>query len=73
VPAGGVGWQAGKMTQYKYTFEARDYIKFMPYDATDQFAGRRHICPICNQKVWSCYGNADKHWQRHGQERMIND
>jgi len=49
-----------------YTFEKRDYIKFMPYDLTDRAAGRRHICPICGQKVWSTWGQADKHWQRHG-------
>lgn len=48
-----------------FTFEPRDYIKHMPYDLTDQFAGRRHICPLCRQKVWSCFGHADKHWQAH--------
>lgn len=48
-----------------FTFEPRDYIKFMPYDLTDQFAGRRHICPICGRRVWSCFGWADRHWQQH--------
>ena len=59
------------MTGAHYSFKPRDYVWFMPYDATDQFAGRRHICPICGQKVWSCWGNADKHWQKHGLEDRI--
>lgn len=53
----------------KYTYEPRDYIKFMPHSATDQFAGRLHVCPLCGEKIWSCFGHADKHWQAHGKEK----
>ena len=50
------------------TFEQGDYIEFMPYVDTDQFRGRCHRCLLCEKKVWSCWGNADKHWQSHGGE-----
>jgi len=48
-----------------YTFKPRDYIKFMPFLATDKGAGRLHECPLCGKKVWSAWGHADKHWQSH--------
>jgi len=49
----------------QYTFGKRDYMRFMFYDHTDQHRGRRHVCPICGARVWSCWANADKHWQNH--------
>ena len=51
-----------------FTFARRDYMLFMAYDRTHQFAGRRHLCPICGKKIWSCWANADRHWMRHGEE-----
>ncbi len=49
-----------------YTFGPRDYLLFMPCVATDRHRGRLHECPLCGDRVWSCWGHADTHWQGHG-------
>jgi hypothetical protein len=54
----------------EYTFGDRDYLKFMPVVATDQFKHRRHLCPICGWRGWSVWANADKHWQKHGRPQQ---
>lgn len=64
----GITWPEPDLT-YIYSFGQGDYIRFMPYDKTDQFKGRRHICPICGRKVWSCWGHADLHWRKHAIEK----
>jgi len=56
----------------RYTFKAQNYLEFMPVIATDRGAGRLHYCPICGKKVWSAWGHADKHWQKHGSEDNAN-
>lgn len=59
----------------EYTFGDRDYLKFMPVQQTDQFKHRLHECPICGRKLWSVWGHASKHWQKHApeEERCPND
>jgi len=51
-----------------FTFESHDYLKFMPVVNTDQFAGRKHLCPICGRRYWSVWAHADKHWMSHAAE-----
>jgi len=51
-----------------YTFGEGDYVEFMPVVATDQSRGRLHQCSICGDRVWSCWGNADRHWQSHAND-----
>lgn len=41
------------------------YEVCMPCVATDRHRGRRHVCPICGDKVWSAFGHARRHWERH--------
>lgn len=56
------------MADGAFTFEIGDYREFMPVIITDQHRGRLHECPICGDRVWSCWANADNHWRSHAND-----
>jgi hypothetical protein len=53
-----------KKNKLKKSNTGKEYEKVMiPTGLTDEFRGREYLCPKCNNKYWSAWGWARRHYE----------